>query len=149
MSPTITRFASLPMGLDRRVVMPSPCAKNGHRGLRFSHVWCRPGKSLRCLSYVQKIQGERYFRAYWQLSEEMIAGASKEDIVEVARILAMQAAHYARKFGELPIPDLAHHLASTADEESVALLRDGTIALVGILGIVRGVGGADIDEPVH
>ena len=62
------------------------------------------------------------FRAYWQLSEEMIAGASKEDIAEVARILAMQAAHYARKFGELPIPDLAHLLsATTVDDDSVGL----------------------------
>jgi hypothetical protein len=69
------------------------------------------------------------FRAYWQLSEEMIADATKDDLAEVARILGMQAAHYARKYGELPIPDLAHLLANTSDEESVALLRDGTIAL--------------------
>jgi hypothetical protein len=79
----------------------------------------------------------------------MIADATKEDIAEVARILAMQAAHYARKYGELPIPDMTHLLANTSDEESVALLRDGTIALVGILGMVKGVGGVDMDEPVH
>ena len=89
------------------------------------------------------------FKAYWQLSEEMIADATKEDLAETARILAMQAAHYARKFGELPIPDMAHLLADTTDEGSVALLRDGTIALVGILGMVKGVGGVDMDEPVH
>lgn len=29
------------------------------------------------------------FRAYWQLSEEMIADATKEDIAEVARIRAI------------------------------------------------------------
>ena len=89
------------------------------------------------------------FKAYWQLSEEMIADATKEDLAETARILAMQAAHYARKFGELSIPDMTHLLADTADEGSVALLRDGTIALVGILGMVKGVGGVDMDEPVH
>jgi hypothetical protein len=89
------------------------------------------------------------FRAYWQLSEEMIADATKEDIAEVARILAMQSAHYARKYGELPIPDMTNLLENTADEASVALLRDGTIALVGILGVVTGVGGVDMDEPVH
>jgi hypothetical protein len=89
------------------------------------------------------------FRAYWQLSEDLIADATKEELAEVARILGMQAAHYARKYGELPIPDMTHLLASTTDEESVTLLRDGTIALVGILGIVKGVGGVDIDEPVH
>jgi hypothetical protein len=35
------------------------------------------------------------------------------------------------------------------DSRFATLLRDGTIALVGILGIVKGVGGVDIDEPVH
>jgi hypothetical protein len=89
------------------------------------------------------------FRAYWQLSEDLIADATKEDLAETARILAMQAAHYARKYGELPIPDMTHLLANVEDEDSVGLLRDGTIALVGILGMVKGVGGVDMDEPVH
>lgn len=90
------------------------------------------------------------FRAYWQLSEEMIAGASKEDLAETARILALQAAHYARKFGELPIPDLAQLLLATSvDEESVGLLRDGTEALVGVLAMVTGTGGVDIDDTVQ
>jgi hypothetical protein len=86
------------------------------------------------------------FSAYWQLSEELIAGATKEDLAEAARILAMQAAHYARKFGELPIPDMTQLLANAADEGSVAFLRDGTEALVGILAMVTGVGGVDMDE---
>jgi hypothetical protein len=89
------------------------------------------------------------FRAYWQLSEDLIADATKEELAEVARILGMQAAHYVRNYGELPIPDMTLLLANTSDEESAALLRDGTIALVGILGMVKGVGGVDIDEPVH
>jgi hypothetical protein len=89
------------------------------------------------------------FRTYWQLSEDLIAAATKDDLAETARILAMQTAHYARKYGELPIPDMTHLLADTADEEGVALLRDGTIAMVGILGMVKGEGGADMDEPVH
>jgi hypothetical protein len=41
------------------------------------------------------------FSAYWRLSEDLIADATKEELVEVARILGMQAAHYARTFGEL------------------------------------------------
>jgi hypothetical protein len=89
------------------------------------------------------------FRAYWQLSEDLIADATKEDLADVARILGMQAAHYARKYGELPIPDMTHLLANTTDEGSVALLRDGTMAFVGILGMVRSVGGVDMDEPLH
>jgi len=90
------------------------------------------------------------FRAYWQLSEEMIAEASKDDLAEAARILAMQAAHYARKYGEMPIPDLAYlHSAATVDEDSVGLLRDGTEALVGVLAIVTGMGGVDIESEVQ
>ena len=89
------------------------------------------------------------FRDYWRLSEELIADATKDDLAETARILAMQAAHYARKYGELPIPDMTHLLAKTTDEDSVTLLRDGTIALVGILGMVTGAGGVDIDQPVQ
>ena len=86
------------------------------------------------------------FRAYWQLSEEMIADATKEDLAEAARILAMQAAHFARKYGELQLPDLHHLLTTThADEDNIGLLRDGTEAFVGVMAIVTGYGGVDID----
>ena len=37
------------------------------------------------------------FRGYWQLSEEMIAKASKKELAETARILAMQAAHMTQR----------------------------------------------------
>lgn len=80
----------------------------------------------------------------------MIADATKEDLAEAARILAMQAAHYARKHGEEQLPDLAHLLsATTLDHGSVGLLRDGTEALVGVLAMVTGIGGVDLDEPVQ
>lgn len=71
-------------------------------------------------------------------------------VAEAARILAMQAAHYARKYGEAQLPDLAHLLsAATADEDSVSLLRDGTEALVGVLAMVTGVGGVDLDAEMQ
>ena len=90
------------------------------------------------------------FKAYWQLSEELIAGATKEDVAETARILAMQVAHYARKYGELPIPDLERLLSATSvDEDSVRFLRDGTEALVGVMAMVTGCGGVDIDAPLQ
>ena len=75
----------------------------------------------------------------------MIAKASKDDLAEVARILAMQSAHYARKYGELQLPDLANLLSAThIDDESAGLLRDGAEALVGVMAMVTGVGGVDI-----
>ena len=64
------------------------------------------------------------FIGYWRLSEEMIAKASKEDLAETVRILAMQAAYVTRKYGEQELPDMSRFLsASTADSDSVALLR--------------------------
>lgn len=90
------------------------------------------------------------FKAYWQLSEELIADASKDDLAEVARILAMQAAHYARKYGELQFPDLAHLLSAThVNDQSIGLLRDGTEALVGVLGMVTGLEDSDAEETVQ
>ena len=90
------------------------------------------------------------FRGYWQLSEEMIAKASKDELAETARILAMQAAHMTPKYGEQPMPDLAHLLsASTLDDESIALLRDGAEAFVGVLATVSS-GTLDENEmPLH
>ena len=52
------------------------------------------------------------FLGYWRLSEEMIAKASKEDLAETARILAMQAAHMTRIFGEQPMPDYVNLLSA-------------------------------------
>lgn len=88
----------------------------------------------------------REFQAYWKLSEEMIAHATKEDLAEVARILAMQAAHYAHKYGEMQLPDLTHLLTATSlDDDGVGLLRDGTEALVGVLAMVTGEIGEEGD----
>ena len=80
----------------------------------------------------------------------MIADASKEDLAEAARILGMQAAHYARKYGELQLPDLAQLLsATTLDDDRLGLLRDGTEALVGVLGIVMVGELTEVDTPMQ
>ncbi|MBM3272970.1 hypothetical protein FJY94_06970 [Candidatus Kaiserbacteria bacterium] len=92
----------------------------------------------------------REFQAYWKMSEEMIAHATKDDLAEVARILALQAAHYARKYGEMQLPDLTHLLAATSlDDDGVGLLRDGTEALVGVLAMVTGGIGEEADLPMQ
>ena len=39
--------------------------------------------------------------------------------------------------------------ATSLDDDSVGLLRDGTEALVGVLAMVTGVGGVDMDEGVQ
>ena len=80
----------------------------------------------------------------------MLAKASKEDIAEAARILAMQAAHFARKYGEHQLPDLSRLLSATSiDDDSVGLLRDGTEALVGVLAMVTGGIEEESDQPMQ
>jgi hypothetical protein len=77
------------------------------------------------------------FERYLALSEDMVAMSSKAVLVKTARILAMQAAHYASKYGEEPLIDLGHLLADgTLAEESATFLRDGAKTFVGVLGVV-------------
>lgn len=90
------------------------------------------------------------FIGYWQLSEEMIAKASKEDWVETAWILAMQAAHMTSKYGDQPLLDLAYLLsASTLDEESLPLLRDSAEAFIGVLASVSSEALDKLDGPMQ
>lgn len=90
------------------------------------------------------------FRAYWKLSEQLIANATKDELAEAVRIFAMQSAHYARKYGELELPDMDHLLsAPESDDESVGLLRDGAIALVGVLGSLQTASDETSDGMVH
>jgi hypothetical protein len=90
------------------------------------------------------------FRAYWYLSEKILANATKEEVAEVARILALQAAHFARKYGELQLPDLSKLLSATSlDEDSIGFLRDGTEALVGVLATVVGGLGEEGEKPMQ
>lgn len=79
------------------------------------------------------------FQRYLALSEDMVAMSSKEALVKTARILAMQAAHYASKYGEEPLIDLRAMLADgSAGPASAIFLRDGAKTFVGVLGVVAG-----------
>ena len=77
------------------------------------------------------------FKAYWQIADELLEKATKEQLSTVARILALQSAHYTRKYGELPLPNLFELLKITEiSQKELELLRDGTEALVGVLATV-------------
>jgi len=90
------------------------------------------------------------FKAYWKLSEELVEKATKEQLAETARILALQSAHYARKHGELPLPSLFELLKTTQlDRAKTGLLRDGTQAFVGVLAVVVGGIEDEADSPMQ
>jgi hypothetical protein len=75
------------------------------------------------------------FQKYNKLADFLIDEASKEDLAECARLLALNVAHYQGKFGEIPLEEtLATLEATEPNEEQAALLRDGMEILVGVLG---------------
>src|SRR4249920_3424548 len=87
--------------------------------------------------------------AYSQVAERMIERSGKADIAEVARILALQVAIYARRFGELPPGDHADYMKATErsfdgakllgtieGHRLLELLTDGLAALTEVLAIV-------------
>ena len=76
-------------------------------------------------------------RAYSDLADQLIAGASKDDLAEAARLLALNVAHDHLKFGALPLENFADMLrAQTIHAETAELLSAGMQQLVGGLGIV-------------
>lgn len=90
------------------------------------------------------------FKRYLALSDHMIAISSKEALAKTARILAMQAAHYAAKYGDEPMLDLATVVpVSGLSEDSAAFLRDGAKTFVGVLGVVAGGLLKDTLDPVQ
>ena len=77
------------------------------------------------------------FDAYDQLADQLMGVATKEQVAEAARLLAMNLAHYQLRYGELPLRDFeAMMRAQAPDEEMQAILARGVEALVGVLGIV-------------
>lgn len=92
------------------------------------------------------------FRRYLALSEDMVTLSSKAMLVKTARILAMQAAHYAAKYGEEPLVDLANLLDDDSlgySRASAIFLRDGARTFVGVLGVVAGGVDKDATEPLQ
>lgn len=76
-------------------------------------------------------------RRYWNLSEKLLANASKDDIAEAARILALQLAYFIREYDAVPNLELVRLLTTNdLDAREIALLHDGTVALVGVLGAI-------------
>ncbi|MDZ7594576.1 MAG: hypothetical protein U0932_07990 [Thiobacillus sp.] len=82
------------------------------------------------------------FRQYYKLADILIEQASKEQLAECARLLALNLAHYQGRFGEIPLEDTVALLDATEpNAEQAVLLRDGMEILVGLLGgVLSGLG---------
>jgi hypothetical protein len=77
------------------------------------------------------------FAQYYKLADMLIAQASKEQLAECARLLALNLAHYQTKYGDLPLDEMhAMTSASGPNDGQSELLALGMENLVGILGTV-------------
>jgi hypothetical protein len=80
---------------------------------------------------LQKLQ------QYMILVDQLVEVAEKEDIAECARLLAMNVAHYKKRYGELPLEDqLAMIGAEEINDQQAELVIDGMEVLAGMLGTV-------------
>jgi len=62
------------------------------------------------------------FKRFYALADQMIADASKKDVAETARLLALNLAHYQGKFGDLPLEGTLAMLNMDTLKRSLALV---------------------------
>jgi hypothetical protein len=90
------------------------------------------------------------FRAFYSFADRLIDGASKEDVAEAARLLALNVAHYQQKYGALPFEGFADLLrADDINAETADLPSAGKQNLVGALGQVLGLADDGPSDEVH
>ena len=79
---------------------------------------------------------------YYNLADQLIEKASKQDIAEAARLLALNLAHYQIKYGELPLDEtLAMLDVVKPNSNQTEMLVKGMENLIGVLGnVVMGIG---------
>jgi len=82
------------------------------------------------------------FEQYYKLADQLIERSSKEDIAGMARLLAINVAHYQSQYGELPLEDTLTMISTNMPNEAqIKMVSDGLEILVGVLGTVAsGIG---------
>ena len=79
-------------------------------------------------------------KQYLQLADQLALVASKEELAECARLLALNLAHYELKYGLLPLDetlDVAYN--DEATDQQIEMVAKGMEIMVGVLGgVVQG-----------
>ena len=74
------------------------------------------------------------FAAHLAASDTLLEQASKEEIAEIARVLALHVGHYRTRFGDVPISESMELLTTEKiTDEMAATLAAGSEALVEVL----------------
>ena len=80
------------------------------------------------------------FKQYLTLADQLGAVATKDDLVECARLLAINIAHYESVYGSLSLEEtLASAYAEKPNQAQIDMMARGMETFVGVLGgIVQG-----------
>ena len=90
------------------------------------------------------------FKQYYRLIQRMVEEVDKETLVEAARILAMNVAHYRSKYGELPLEETIALLhAENINDSQAKILADGMENLAAVIAIANGKGGDEGENAIH
>ena len=90
------------------------------------------------------------FAAYNHLADSLIERASKEQLADVARLLALNCGYYQTRYGDVPQDVLLRMVrAEHLDSETATLLVAGMQNLISALAEVTGLADEFQDEPRH
>ena len=90
------------------------------------------------------------FAAYSRLADSLIERTTKEQIADVARLLALNCGYYQTRFGDVPANMLLRMVsAENLDSETATLLVAGMQNLVSALAEVTGLADDLLDGPRH
>lgn len=83
------------------------------------------------------------FEQYYKLADLLIEQATKEQLAECTRLLALNLAHYQGLYGEVPLGKTLAILDTVVpNDEQLELLATGMETLVGVMGnVLSGLGG--------
>lgn len=75
------------------------------------------------------------FGEYMKVEAELMKLATKEDVLQAARLIALNLAHYELKYGELPLDEvLATLTTDNPNDKQIEMLNKGMQVLIGMLG---------------
>jgi hypothetical protein len=90
------------------------------------------------------------FAAYARVADQLIDAATKEQLADVARLLALNCGYYMTKYGDVPKEVLLRMVkAEGVDGQTAPVLVSGMQALVAALAEVTGLNEDLEDEPRH
>ena len=90
------------------------------------------------------------FAPYARLADQLIEHATKDQLADVARLLALNIGWYQQRYGDVPQKTLLKMVrAETLDEDTLALLVAGMQNLISALAEVTGLTDELQDESRH